>query len=265
MTVLRHIYPKPLDDLFMKSLEWSDKIYAEKHSHDDKTKQPLRPLYSKTLSLYARNSTAHAAKGFTLFLRRTVKRLGLGIILYFLSLVPVVGKLIFPAAGFYSLYRALSEDLLLAAVVSCFGLLLFPKGTFVILVHGWLGSRALTRELLEPYFSRIVFSDSQKREWFHDREGVLLGFGLAFYLALRLPLIGPLVYGVATASAAFLITKVESILDWPIDLRSPTHLHLRSTAPLILLHRLNGLIKPDFSICQLGMHSLLNMRRKAMR
>lgn len=193
----------------MKSLEWSDKIYSEKHSHDDKTKQPLRPLYSKTLLLYARNSSAYSSKGFTLFLRRTMKRLGLGIVLYFLSLVPVVGKLVFPAAGFYSLYRALSEDLLLAAVVSCFGLLLFPKRTFIILVHGWLGSRALTRELLEPYFSRIAFSDSQKREWFHDREGVLLGFGLAFYLALRLPLIGPLTYGIATASAAFLITKVE--------------------------------------------------------
>jgi hypothetical protein len=265
MTVLRHIYPKPLDDLFMKSLEWSDKIYLEKHSHDDKTKHPLRPIYSKTLSLYARNSSANSVKGFTLFLRRTAKRFVLGIVLYFLSLVPVVGRLVFPTAGFYSLYRSLGEDLLLAAVVGSVGLLLFPKRTFVILVHGWLGSRALTRELLEPYFSRIAFSDSQKREWFHDREGVLLGFGLAFYLAVRLPLIGPLAYGIATASAAFLITKVEFIFSMLTDLRSPTPLHLRSMVPLIRLHRLSGLTKLVSSIYQQGTHSLLNMRHRAMR
>ena len=206
MTILRHVYPKPLDKLFMESLEWSDKMYANKHSQETNKEEPLRPLYSKTLSLYARNSSY--TQRFSKFVRRTVKRLFLGLLLYLLSMIPGIGKLVFPAAGFYSLYRALGEDLILAAIVGGFGLLLFPKRTYVILVHGWLSSRALTRELLEPYFARIAFSDSQKREWFHEREGVLLGFGLAFYLVMRLPLIGPLVYGIATASAAFLITKV---------------------------------------------------------
>jgi len=121
----------------------------------------------------------------------------------------VVGRFVFPAAGFYSLYRALGEDMVVTAVIGGLGLLLFPKRTYVMLVQGWLSSRALTRELLEPYFARIIFSDSQKREWFHERESVLLGFGLAFYLAVRLPLLGPLIYGIATASAAFLITKVQ--------------------------------------------------------
>ena len=207
MTIARHIYPTPLDKLFMQSLEWSDKIYTDKHSHETNRKEPLRPLYSKTLSLYARNSSK-ATQQFAKFVRRTVKRLLLGLALYLLSMIPGIGKLVFPAAGFYSLYRALGEDLILAAIVGGFGFLLFPKRTYVILVHGWLSSRALTRELLEPYFARITFTDSQKREWFHEREGVLLGFGLAFYLAVQLPLIGPLVYGIATASAAFLITKV---------------------------------------------------------
>ena len=207
MTILRHIYPKPLDELFMQSLEWSDKMYIDKHSQETNRKEPLRPLYSKTLSLYARNSSSRTTQRFSKFVRRTVKRLFLGLVLYLLSMIPRIGKLVFPAAGFYSLYRALGEDLIVAAIVAGFGLLLFPKRTYVILVQGWLSSRALTRELLEPYFARITFSDSQKREWFYDREGVLLGFGLAFYLAVRIPLIGPLVYGIATASAAFLITK----------------------------------------------------------
>lgn len=206
MTILRHIYPTPLDNLFMESLEWSDKMYTDKHSHETNRKEPLRPLYSKTLSLYARNS--HTTQRFSKFVRRTLKRLLIGFVLYLLSMIPGIGKLVFPAAGFYSLYRALGEDLILAAIVGGFGLLLFPKRIYVILIQGWLSTRALTRELLEPYFARINFSDSQKREWFNEREGVLFGFGLAFYLAIRLPLIGPLVYGIATASAAFLITKV---------------------------------------------------------
>lgn len=208
MTILRHIYPQPLDALFMQSLEWSDKMYSDKHAQDANTKEPIRPLYSKTLSLYARNSS-HSTQRFSKFARRTLKRLILGLVLYLLSLMPVIGRFVFPAAGFYSLYRALSEDLMLAALVGGLGLLLFPKRTYVILVQGWLSSRALTRELLDPYFTRIAFSDSQKREWFHEREAVLLGFGLAFYLAVRLPLFGPLIYGIATASAAFLITKVQ--------------------------------------------------------
>jgi hypothetical protein len=209
MTILRHRYPEPLDELFMKSLEWSDKMYTDKHARDTSGKDSLRPLYSKALSLYACNASPDSTFGFSRFLRRTTKRLILGLVLYFLSLIPVVGRFVLPAAGFYSLYRALGEDIILAAVIGGLGLLLFPKRTYIILVQGWLSSRALTRELLEPYFARISFSDSQKREWFREREGVLLGFGLAFYLAVKLPLLGPLIYGIATASAAFLITKVH--------------------------------------------------------
>lgn len=210
MTTLRHIYPQPLDELFMQSLEWTDRIYTEKHARDDKS--TLRPLYHKTLSLYARSSSPRSTQRFSKFVRRTIKRLLLGIVLLFLSLIPGIGKSVYPAAGFYSLYRALGEDLFLAAIVSGLGLLLFPKRVYIILIQGWLSSRALTRELLEPYFARINFTDEEKREWFHEREVVLLGFGLAFYLAVRLPLIGPLIYGIATASAAYALTKVVSPL-----------------------------------------------------
>jgi hypothetical protein len=213
MTVLRHLYPQPLDDLFMKSLDWSDKMYREKHEHDDKTKEPLRPLYSKALSLYARNSSSHSTQRLSKFAKRTAKRFLIGLVVYSLSLIPGIGKFVFPAAGFYSLYRALGEDLLLATLVGGAGLLLFPKRTYVILLQGWLSTRALTRELLEPYFARITFTDAQKREWFKQREAALFGFGLAFYLAIRLPLLGPLAYGIATASAAFLITKVRSCIS----------------------------------------------------
>ena len=200
MTILRHVYPRPLDDLFMQSLEWSDKMYAEKHVHDAASGEPLRPLYFKALSLYALNPSSPSTQRISKFLRRTIKRIVLGIALWLLSLLPGIGKLVYPIAGFYSIYRALGEDLVLASVVAGFGLLLLPKRTYIILVQGWLSSRALTRELLEPYFARITFTDQQKRAWFLEREGVLLGFSLTFYLVVRLPLIGPLAYGLAEAA-----------------------------------------------------------------
>lgn len=44
--------------------------------------------------------------------------------------------------------------------------------------------------------------------WFHDREGVLYGFALAFFVILKIPLLGVLIYGIAEASTAYLITKI---------------------------------------------------------
>jgi hypothetical protein len=186
MTTIRHIYPKPLDDLFMQSVEWTDRIYLDKHTDDDKIKQPLRPLYYKTLALYARDPGTHSSQRVSKFVRRTIKRVGLGLVLYSFSVIPGIGKFVFPAAGFYSLYQALGQDLMFAAVIGGVGLLLLPKQSYVVLVQGWLSSRALTRELLEPYFARITFSDSQKREWFHEREGVLLGIPLPLYSDSRI-------------------------------------------------------------------------------
>jgi len=61
---------------------------------------------------------------------------------------------------------------------------------------------------LEPYFSRVHFTKEQKKHWFHDREGLLFGFGVGFYIFLRIPLLGVLIYGIAEASTAYLITKI---------------------------------------------------------
>ena len=81
------------------------------------------------------------------------------------------------------------------------------------------------RELLEPYFSRVRFTKEQKKRWFRERQGLLfggsrmtviyqyladecLGFGVGFYLILKVPLLGVLIYGLAEASTAYLITKI---------------------------------------------------------
>jgi hypothetical protein len=59
-----------------------------------------------------------------------------------------------------------------------------------------------------PYFSRIRYTKEQKAKWFRDREGLLFGFGVGFYIFLKIPLLGVLVYGIAEASTAYLITKI---------------------------------------------------------
>jgi hypothetical protein len=59
-----------------------------------------------------------------------------------------------------------------------------------------------------PYFNRIRFTADQKKRWFKDREGVLFGFAITFTLFLKIPLVGVLIYGIAEASAAYLITKI---------------------------------------------------------
>ena len=61
---------------------------------------------------------------------------------------------------------------------------------------------------LEPYFSRIRYNKEQKKLWFRDREGVLFGFGVGFFVFLKIPLLGVLIYGIAEASTAYLITKI---------------------------------------------------------
>lgn len=54
----------------------------------------------------------------------------------------------------------------------------------------------------------MQYSPAQKKLWFHDRSGVLYGFAFAFFAFLKIPLLGVLIYGVAEASTAYLITKI---------------------------------------------------------
>lgn len=61
---------------------------------------------------------------------------------------------------------------------------------------------------LDPYFSRVQFDKNQKQKWFLDRQGVLFGFAFAFTVVLKTPFIGVLMYGIAQASTAYLVTKI---------------------------------------------------------
>ena len=50
-----------------------------------------------------------------------------------------------------------------------------------------------------------------------DRQGVLFGFAFAFTVVLKTPFIGVLMYGIAQASTAYLVTKITDPPPSPAD------------------------------------------------
>ncbi|KAI4205273.1 MAG: hypothetical protein LQ350_000595 [Teloschistes chrysophthalmus] len=122
-----------------------------------------------------------------------------------LSYLPYIGRFVLPAASFYTFNNAVGP--IPATVIFGSGIFL-PRRYLVVFLQSYFSSRSLMRELLEPYFSRIRFTKEQKRLWFRDREGLLFGFGVGFYIFLKIPLLGVLIYGIAEASTAYLITKI---------------------------------------------------------
>ncbi|KAI1189472.1 formamidase [Nemania serpens] len=206
MTLMRYLTPA-LDDMFMDSLRWVDTTYVSKHKHEDP--DSLRDMYYPNLRQYKqRDGSTHSkssAEAVTMFVWRFVRKASVSLAIFALSYLPYIGKLVLPAASFYTFNRAVGLGP--AAVIFGTGIFL-PKRYLVIFLQTYFASRSLMRELLEPYFARIHMNKERKRNWFRSREGLLFGFGIGFYTLLRVPLLGVLIYGIAEASTAYLITKI---------------------------------------------------------
>lgn len=206
MTLMRYATPT-LDNLFMESLRWVDVTYVQKHKHDDP--KELRDMYYPNLRQYStRDGSTHTtstAEAISMFLYRFARKASISLAVYLMSYLPVVGRFVLPAASFYTFNKAVGLGP--ASVIFGTGIFL-PRRYLVIFLQTYFSSRSLMRELLEPYFARIRFNKQEKRNWFRSREGLLFGFGIGFYILLRVPLLGVLIYGVAEASTAYLITKV---------------------------------------------------------
>ncbi|KAK0384212.1 hypothetical protein NLU13_8300 [Sarocladium strictum] len=206
MTLMRYLVPT-LDNLFMQSLQWVDFTYVQKHKQEDPDE--LRPMFYTNLRMYRKvDGSTHSestAQAVSMFLYRFARKGAISIAVYALSYLPVVGRFVLPAASFYTFNRAVG----LGPALGIFGMGIFlPRRWLVVFLQSYFSSRSLMRELLEPYFSRVKFSKEQKRAWFRSREGVLFGFGLGFYTLIKVPLLGVLIYGIAEASTAYLITKI---------------------------------------------------------
>ncbi|KAK3622147.1 hypothetical protein LTR56_022373 [Elasticomyces elasticus] len=219
MSMVRYLSPA-MDEMFMSSLQWVDSTYAAKHSGEE-----LRELYHPHLSSYTNTAVKERQKdpyrAALTFLLKFGRRAGLSLGVYCLTFLPYVGRFVLPAASFYTFNNAVG----LQPAVVIFGSSIFvPKRWIVRFLQSYFSSRSLMRELLDPYFSRLPYDSAQKRAWFSSRSGVLYGFALTFYVLLRIPLAGVLIYGVAEASTAYLITKItepppepskrESVEEW---------------------------------------------------
>ncbi len=206
MALMRYITPT-LDNLFMDSLKWVDTTYEQKHRNESPDK--LRSMYYPNLRQYSKKDgsthTTSAAEATTMFLWRFARKAFISLAIFGLSYLPVVGRFVLPAASFYTFKRAVGLGP--ASVIFGVGVFL-PRHYLVVFLQSYFASRSLMRELLEPYFARVHFNKDEKKRWFHSREGILFGFGIGFYILLRVPLLGVLIYGIAEASTAYLITKI---------------------------------------------------------
>lgn len=205
MAFMRYITPT-LDNMFMESLRWVDQTYVQKHKSEDPNN--LRAMYYPNMQMYSthgstgRKSPKEAGLKFVI---RFGRKAGISLAVFALSYLPYVGRFVLPAASFYTFNKAVGTP---PALVIFGSAIFLPKRYLVAFLQSYFSSRSLMRELLEPYFSRIRYTPEQKRIWFRDREGVLFGFGVGFFVFLKIPLLGVLIYGIAEASTAYLITKI---------------------------------------------------------
>jgi hypothetical protein len=133
----------------MQSIQWVDTTYIQKH----KTENPntLRAMYYPNLVQYSAKGGSSASQplpqALMAFFNRYAKKIGIGLGLYLLSMVIIIGRFVMPAASFYSLRSHIGTKP--AAVIFAAGLLL-PKQYIIMFLHTYFASRSLMRELVSP-------------------------------------------------------------------------------------------------------------------
>lgn len=113
-----------------------------------------------------------------LALWRFVKFVGLGLVLFVIGLVPVVGTVIASVGGLA------------------------------------LASYAVAWELLDPYFETLDIPHAEQSRLIKRHRQVLLGFGMPIALLFGIPIVGPLLFGLAQVAGAVLVAR-----ELPVDPR----------------------------------------------
>lgn len=192
--------PRLMDDVFVRSLQFVDLTNKQKHPNESvRLYSPI--IEVKEVNVAGNMRMSSCKRLLRRFAKRTLYFLGVGV----LSRIPRVGMLVVPLIAFQSLQSYIGSDSAIGVFLLA---MVLPQHYFLVLLAVMNGSRALMNDLLRPYFARLPFNHSSKRLWFQNRQAVLIGFGFAFYLLSRLPYVGLLVYGFASAATAYLVTKV---------------------------------------------------------
>ncbi|ORX92140.1 hypothetical protein K493DRAFT_226384 [Basidiobolus meristosporus CBS 931.73] len=193
---VRYLYPQPFDRVFMTSLQASSYTYFVRLS-----RVPYRYTYWKEMKRY---------------FARTTRRLRLLLTVYALSLLPVIGVLATPLASAWLTSRAFGKPVGYTFALATF---IFPvlKPYSVYALSYFYGCRALAWELLEPYFSRVVVTNSERYLWFSPRQTVTLSFAILFYSLMYVPYIGPFFFVLGQASVPSLLIYLSDPPEMTVD------------------------------------------------
>ncbi|MEM6991968.1 MAG: EI24 domain-containing protein [Myxococcota bacterium] len=112
------------------------------------------------------------AQGVADALHRLALFFGLSVLAFLLSLVPVLGSIGGPV------------------------------------VQAYLTSRSIGWEMLDPYFDKLEWRFDDQQRFVARHRSALVGFGLPISLLMMIPIVGPLIFGLAQASAAVLVADV---------------------------------------------------------
>lgn len=99
-------------------------------------------------------------------------------------------------------FVALSVGAFLVSFVPVAGQVLGP------VLQGYLGARGLAWELLDPYLDKLGLRFSEQRAFVAAHRPALVGFGLPLTFLMAIPLVGPLLFGLAQGAAAQLVVEV---------------------------------------------------------
>ena len=131
----------------MDSLQWVDHTYSEKHKSEDPSS--LREMYYPNLRRYpTHDGSTHSkstAEAVTMFLMKFGRKAAISLAVFALSYVPYVGRLVLPAASFYTFNKAVGLGP--AAIIFGTGIFL-PRRYLVIFLQSYFSSRSLMRELV---------------------------------------------------------------------------------------------------------------------
>lgn len=105
----------------------------------------------------------------------------------------------------------LAKFLGLSLVFLLVGLIPVIGGLIAAVGETWLAARTVAWELLDPWFDRLDIRYAEQRRIVAEHREALLGFGLPLSLMLAIPLVGPLLFGLAqTAAATFVVREIPA-------------------------------------------------------
>ena len=101
-----------------------------------------------------------------------------------------------------ALFIGLSIAAFLSSFIPVVGPFLGP------VLQAYFTARLLGWEMLDPYFEKLEVRFDAQHDFVRQHRGPLVGFALPFSLVMSIPLVGPLLFGVAQAAAGMMVVEV---------------------------------------------------------